>query len=82
MYSRSMKINYWWKCEELEKKIHKIPSDLRDILDDCAMEKIGECFVEQGYSSGELLENINLKIGDLETPEDGWMCSGGWNIDG
>lgn len=74
--SRVVLIDYYWRCQSFKKGI---PNELAEALDESAMERILEMMAE-GYVSGELNDNVNLDIPNRKTPEDGWECSGWWNL--
>lgn len=74
--SRVLVIDYYWRCESFKKGI---PPKLAEALEETAMDRIQEMMAE-GYVSGELHDNVNLDIPKRKTPEDGWECSGWWNL--
>lgn len=72
---RKIEITYYWECEGLD----EIPLALAEALEESAQERIAS-MVREGYTSGELCDNVNMDLVDKETPEDGWECSGGWTF--
>ena len=76
--SRSIKrkivITYWWRCEQIK---GNIPESLATALEESTEERIKHMMAE-GYSSGELIDNVNMDLPGLETPAEGWDCSGWW----
>ncbi len=73
---RKITITYWWKCSQFE----KTPEQLEEALEERAEERIFE-MLKEGYCSGELLDNINIDIRGIDTPKDGFVCRGWWDIE-
>lgn len=66
----SKKITYrWWNENELKE-------DHIEALDESAEARIAE-MLKEGYTSGELFDNIRISEGD---PEDGIEYSGWWEV--
>jgi len=74
--NRKIEIKYWWKCDKLK----AITSPLSEALEESAMDRIVE-MLKEGYSSGDLLDDVNIEIKGKKTPEDGWHCYGGFEVD-
>jgi len=73
---RTIKISYGWKCENFK----KIPEPLAEALEETAMERI-KLMMDQGYTSGQLLDTVNIDVPGHRTPEDGWDCQGWFDIE-
>ena len=67
-------IEYWWKCPKIK---GKLPVSLQDALKESASERINE-MMRQGFVSGELNDNVMIKLEGKRTPKDGWECHGWW----
>jgi hypothetical protein len=67
-------INYWWECAKIK---GEIPESLICTLKDSAFGRISET-MKEGYTSGELCENIFDDIPNRKTPKDGWEFHGFW----
>ena len=74
--SRILTIDYYWRCESLKEGI---PQELAEALEESAMDRISE-MMKDGYVSGELNDNVVLDLPGHKTPQDGWECTGWWNL--
>ena len=71
---KQITIKYSWRCEKIK---GEIPSNLAEALQESAEARIAE-MMQEGYTSGELIDNVNMDIPKRKTPEDGWECKGWW----
>ena len=74
---RQKTISYNWSCSQIK---GEIPEPLALALEESAEDRIFE-MMKEGYISGELLDNVNIDIPNMKTPEDGWECKGWWQAD-
>lgn len=77
-FTRSRRIDYNWHCAAIP---NEIPKGLRDLLIEHAEEVITH-LGQEGYSSGQLVANIDVDLEGMTTPEGGWHCEGWWTIKG
>ena len=73
---RKIIITYHWKCNSFPKGI---PKPLANVLEESAEERIFE-MRGQGYTSGELHDNVTIDIPGRKTPGDGYECHGWFDI--
>lgn len=73
---RTIEIKYWWKCEAIK---GEMPARLKEALDESAQDRIGD-MMKQGFTSGELVDDVNMDLPGRKTPKDGWACRGWWSF--
>ena len=71
---KQITITYWWKCDKIK---GDFPIQFQEALNDSAEFRISE-MMKEGFTSGELIDNIQLDIPHNKTPKDGWECKGWW----
>lgn len=71
---KQITITYWWECDKIK---GDFPIQLQEALNESAEFRISE-MMKEGFTSGELIDNIMLDIPNKKTPNDGWECKGWW----
>lgn len=69
-------IDYNWTCPSFP---NGIPPQLWEALQESAQTRAME-MAAQGFTSGELIDHVNITIEGRHTPEDGFECKGWFTI--
>jgi len=77
-FENQIRIHYFWECPSFK---HEIPHELQEALNEHANERIAQA-MKDGVVMGELNDLVNIEIDGVETPQEGFECSGWFEIKG
>jgi hypothetical protein len=87
-YSKSLTISYsWWECDDAISR--ETPYSIRQTLDEQAQKQIADSLASGQYCKsdslgilkGDLSASVNIDVGAVKAPEDGFRFLGNWQLE-